>query len=41
MGVYKIYTKESDPTKKQDPEMKGVEQLQVKRLDNILAPSGA
>jgi hypothetical protein len=27
--------------KKPDPEMKGVEQLQVKQLKNILAPSGA
>ncbi len=33
--------KESGPMKKPDPEMKGVEQLQVKQLKNILAPSGA
>ncbi len=36
-----IHTTESDPIKKPDPEMKGVEQLWVKWLGNILAPSGA
>ncbi len=34
-------TKESDLIKKPDQEMKGVEQLQVKQLQNILVPNGA
>jgi hypothetical protein len=33
-------TKESDPIRKPDQEMKGAEQLRVKRLHNILAPNG-
>jgi hypothetical protein len=33
-------TKESDPIRKLDQEMKGAEQLRVKRLQNILAPNG-
>jgi hypothetical protein len=34
-------TKESDLIKKPDQETKGAEQLQVKQLQNILAPNGA
>ena len=40
MEVY-ILSKESDPIRESDQEMKGAEQLQVKRLQNILAPNGA
>ncbi len=34
-------TKEADPIRKLDQEMKGAEQLWVKRLQIILAPNGA
>jgi len=33
-------TKESDPIREPDQEIEGAEQLQVKRLQNILAPNG-
>ncbi len=40
--MFIIYcTKESDPIRKLDQEMKGAEQLRVKLLQNILAPNGA
>jgi hypothetical protein len=34
-------TKESDPIRERDQEIEGTEQLQVKRLQNILASNGA
>ncbi len=37
-----LYTvQQSDLIRELDQEMKGVEQLQVKRLENILVPNGA